>query len=495
MKLNVLFEQIKAIDDLFHNIEISGISTKSGNVHPNELFVAIPGFRTDGHDYIEDAIQHGATVVVGEKDIKDLSIPQLLDEKDSKEMGRKLDEFVLYIQVENSRSTLAKLACQFYQHPAKNKKVIGITGTNGKTTITFMIKHILETNGHSCALFSTIYNVINGKVLPSTNTTPDALELQKQLSLSADEFIVMEVSSHGLSQYRVEGIEFDYCLFTNLDHDHLDYHRDMETYFLTKASLFEQLKPQGKAIINAYDEWGRRLAQRLISKGSDILLIGEDLQLKKNHTGTPIIITEGNREVNMQLQMLGQHNFLNACMAFLTAKMIGIPEQNILQSLESFNGVPGRFEMLEHPNGATIVIDYAHTADAFYQCLNTIREQGAKRIYHIFGFRGNRDTKKRERMMEVSKELCDFTLLTLDDLNDVPIDEMKETLVILHEEIELDRTLAIKKVLEQMTEGDWACITGKGPEPYKETFQIPTSSDKETVEYLLKKLNTHPNTT
>lgn len=490
MKLNKLFEQIKPINDALHHLEIEGVATNSSKVCLNYLFVAIPGFRADGHDYIEDAIHHGATVIVGEKDIQSLAIANLVDEKSVGQVQGELGKYILYIQVESSRRTLAKLAGQFYQHPTKNKTVIGITGTNGKTTIAFMLKHILESNGYSCSLFGTIYNITNGQVLPSTNTTPDVLELQKLISSSTDEFIIMEVSSHGLSQYRVEGVEFDYCLFTNLDYEHLDYHQNMEEYFSTKASLFNQLKPQGKAIINSYDKWGKQLAQQLLSKGKHALLIGEDLQLKRCEGGTSTIVLDVNREVDMQIPMLGEHNCLNACMAFFTTKLIGIPEQNILQSLESFEGVPGRFEILQHPKGATIVIDYAHTADAFYQCLNTIREQGAKRIYHIFGFRGNRDAKKRRSMVEISKELCDFTLLTLDDLNDVPINEMKETLVTLHEEIELDRTLAIKKVLEQMTKGDWVCITGKGPETYKETFQIPTSSDKETVEYLLEKLNT-----
>ncbi len=197
---------------------------------------------------------------------------------------------------------------------------------------------------------------------------------------------------------------------------------------------------------------------------------------------------DGN-EMELNLQVLGKHNILNACMAFLTAQEIGIPTKGILQSLFQFSGVPGRFEMVTHPKGAKIVIDYAHTHDAFSHCLQTIREQGAKRIFHIFGFRGNRDQGKRQPMVEISKELCDVTLLTLDDLNGTSKETMEKTLHEMHNEVVLDRTLAIKQVLEMADEGDWVCITGKGHEEYKEKFQYPTTTDKETVHFFTKHQN------
>lgn len=177
-------------------------------------------------------------------------------------------------------------------------------------------------------------------------------------------------------------------------------------------------------------------------------------------------------------------------MAFLTARKIGLPSNQIIQALEIFPGVPGRFEILHHPNGATIVIDYAHTADAFYHCLQTAREKEAKRIFHIFGFRGNRDVEKRRGMVSVSREISDVSILTLDDLNDIPYEEMEQDLydLVQQEYVIPDRTLAIKKVLEQVNDGDWVFITGKGAEAYQQSFQIPTGSDKETVLYLLQQL-------
>ncbi len=475
MKLNTLLERIeKNANDPIHNLDIDGISTNSSEVRPNDLFVAIKGYRVDGHDFIQKAIEAGAQIIIGEKDLPKLSVP--------------------YIKVENSRRALAEIACEFYGNPSRNKKMIGITGTNGKTTTSYMLKHILESAGKSCSLFGTVKNVVNGQSLSSTNTTPDALELNKQLALSEDEYIIMEVSSHGLSQYRVHGVEFDFCLFTNLDQDHLDYHRDMEEYFSVKAGLFDQMKPDGKAVINHYNSWGQKLAEQLKAKNCTIHVMGDqshyDLRIDQLKSGNSTIIFDHNANLNLKINILGKHNILNAAMAFLTASKMGLSTEEILGALELFPGVPGRFEMFQHPKGATVVVDYAHTADAFNHCLQTAKEEGAKRIFHIFGFRGNRDVTKRGGMVNVSKEISDVHILTFDDLNDVTYEEMEEALRILNEGgyIIPDRTLAIKQAVEHAQPGDWICITGKGAEEYQQKFELPTSSDIETVHFLFKQM-------
>lgn len=475
MKLNTLLERIeKNVNDPVSNLDIEGISTNSSKVQPNNIFVAIKGYRVDGHDFIRDAIRAGAQIVIGEQDITELSVP--------------------YIKVENSRLALAQLACEFYGNPSRNKKLIGITGTNGKTTTSYMLKHILETTGKSCSLFGTVINVVNGQSSPSINTTPDALELNKHLASSEDEYIIMEVSSHGLSQYRVNGVEFDFCLFTNLDQDHLDYHRDMEEYFSVKASLFEQMKPEGSAIINHYCSWGQKLAEQLNAKNRTFHVIGEkqyhDLQINQLKSGNSIITYENNANMDLKLNILGKHNILNAAMAFLTASKLGLPSEEILQALEKFPGVPGRFEMFQHPNGATVVVDYAHTADAFNHCLQTAKEEGANRIFHIFGFRGNRDISKRGGMVNISKEISDVHILTFDDLNDISYEEMEEALKVINEggHIIPDRTLAIKQAIEHAHPGDWICITGKGAEEYQQEFKLPTTSDIETVQFLFEQI-------
>jgi UDP-N-acetylmuramoyl-L-alanyl-D-glutamate--2,6-diaminopimelate ligase len=468
LKLNTLLDHIEINrNDAIPDTEIKGISTNSKTIQIGEVFVAIPGFKVDGHNFIDKAIEVGASVIVGEKDLRDLTVP--------------------YIQVTSSRLALAKLACQYYGYPSKKKIVIGITGTNGKTTTSFMLKSILEACGRTCSIFGSINNVVNGQVFPSINTTPDALELQRQLALSEDEYTIIEVSSQGLTQYRVAGMEFDYCLFTNLDRDHLDYHQDMNEYFSVKASLFDQLKPDGKAIVNQYNHWGKKLKNQLKQKDEDIYILGDNLKIKKSKTNGSTQIIEGNQTYKLSLKILGYHNVLNASMAFLTARQMGLSSTSIIKALEMFPGVPGRFEIIEHPIGATIVIDYAHTAEAFYHCLQTAKDSCAKRVFHIFGFRGNRDTGKRREMVNVSQELSDVSILTFDDLDGVPYDEMEQSLHHLNQIgwVIPDRTLAIKEVLEQVIEGDWVFITGKGAETYELNFQIPTVSDIDTVQYFL----------
>jgi UDP-N-acetylmuramoyl-L-alanyl-D-glutamate--2,6-diaminopimelate ligase len=477
MKASLLLGNIVNDSNLkaeFANMMIEGISCNSAKVSENDVFAAISGFKHDGHTYIADAISAGAALIIGEKEIGQLPVP--------------------YLQVSNSRQVLAKMACAFYGYPSKKHIMIGITGTNGKTTTSFMLRHILEEAGFSCALFGSVMNVVNGEITSSTQTTIDSLELQKQLAESNDDIAIIEVSSHGLSQFRVEGVEFDFCLFTNLDQDHLDYHGDMESYFAVKAGLFTQLKQNGKAIINHYNSWGEKLADQLANSAFDLLIVGKEqshhLQIgkykAKMHTYAELF--EKDKQHELKLEILGVHNIYNAALSFLTAQQLGLSSSAILQSLSSFKGVPGRFEQYQHPSGAKVIVDYAHTADAFFHCLSTAKEIGAKRIFHIFGFRGGRDETKRQNMASVSAEWSDQPILTLDDLNGVSIEEMTQTL----EEIKTshggkvihDRTLAIQYAWNEAEEGDWIFITGKGTEAYQQIFTLPVNSDPEAVQYL-----------
>lgn len=480
MKLNQLLENIIGKDSLeqsFNHIEIKGISANSTEIGQNHLFIAISGYQQDGHDYINNAIEAGAIAVVGEKEINGLNVP--------------------YVRVSNSRLALAQIAKEFYQTSSKKHTIIGITGTNGKTTTSFMLKHILEDAGLSCSLFGTIHNVVNGQKLPSFNTTMDALELHRHLSICKDDVVIIEVSSHGLSQFRVEGIEFDYCLFTNLDHEHLDYHQDMDDYFSVKATLFNKLKTDGKAIINSYNSWGERLFRSLQCKRQNVFAMGEagnnHLQIVRCKTGNPpmAVFTEGDEKYPLKMKILGIHNIYNAAMAFLTLRKFNIPGDEIIQSLQTFPGVPGRFEIFEHPNEATVVIDYAHTSDAFSRCLSSVRELGAKRIFHVFGFRGNRDESKRMGMLKKSYELSDRIILTLDDLNHLSYEEMVQILNELNRSqkalIIPDRTLAIQYAGDNTDKDDWIIITGKGEEKYQQPYFLPTTCDEDTIRYLRRK--------
>lgn len=463
-------------DNVPPSLLIEGLADSSQEVKEGFLFIAIKGFKEDGHKHIQQAIEQGAAIIVGEQEMPALPVP--------------------YLQVPNSRIALGILAKNFYRNPASHKIMIGITGTNGKTTTSYLIKHLLEQNGISCSVLGTIQNIVNGKAIKSNNTTPNPLILQEMLSLSNDDAVIMEVSSHGLAQHRVEGIEFDLCLFTNLHHDHLDYHGSMDKYFEAKSILFDHLKTDGTAIINIDDDWGKKLKDNLQSKGLNVFSLGRSqestLQIRSLDLEQSIVHLNDGDETFIQSPMAGIHNMYNSLMAFASALALSIPKDSLFSSLSNFEGVEGRFEASETAGGAVVVVDYAHTPDAIYHCLMTVKEAGAKRIIHIFGFRGDRDTTKRQEIIEVTSQLSDEFIITTDDLNSVPAQKMQETSSELIEKygnikgsILMDRTQAIQHAINGSAPGDWIVITGKGHEEYKHEFQLPTNSDKETVRYLL----------
>lgn len=463
-------------DNKINSLEIKGLSESSAFTKKDFLFIAIKGHQSDGHDYITDAINNGASVIIGESHVTNLSIP--------------------YIRVKDSRKSLAIIAGNYYGNPSNKKIVIGITGTNGKTTTSYLIKHIMENNGVSCGLIGTIETIINGESMKSLNTTPGSLVINELLEKSNDKVVILEASSHGLLQHRLDELKFDICLFLNLSHEHLDYHNTIEEYFETKASLFEKLKEDGQAIINIDDRWGEKLNTRLKLDNINTFTIGQtdgsDYHIAETSLNDGSFKLKRHQVIEtIYPSMVGIHNMYNACMAYTAAHQLAIEEEAIIESLKTFSGVDGRFQVFPLTNGAKVVIDYAHTTDAFFHCLQTVKAAGANRIIHIFGFRGNRDKTKRKTMFELTAELSDQYLLTLDDLNEVPIEEMIQTLKHIHNTsgnhkglVVPDRTLAIKKAMENSIEGDWIVITGKGHEFYQQEFALPTKSDKDTVLYL-----------
>ncbi|PLT28574.1 UDP-N-acetylmuramoyl-L-alanyl-D-glutamate--2,6-diaminopimelate ligase [Peribacillus deserti] len=462
-------------DSVTEDLPISGLQIHSGSINPGDMFVAISGYSHDGHEYIQEAIERGAQAIVGEKPIQ-LDIP--------------------YIQVEDSRKALPKLACTFYNFPAEKHKIIGITGTNGKTTVSYMIKHILNYAGLSCSLFGTISYIINGEEFPPTNTTPDSLQLQELLAKSNDEYVIMEISSHALEQSRIDGLALDYGLFTNLAHDHLDYHQTMDNYFSAKQKLFDYLKPNGKAIVNSIDTWGSKLAAILEEKKVSVKKIageaGGDLGLARvSCEGGSFHVSIEGKSYPVFLSFPGLHNVYNAAMSILTCYEAGIPLETIIEALGCFIGVPGRFEIVEHPYGARFVVDYAHTEDAIEYMLTTVRSLGAEKVTHIFGFRGGRDQTKRDLMLQTSLEHSDQVYLTIDDLNGVPLETMLDELEKIKQRVDgsrvqiiPDRTAAIRKAWLQAERDEWILVTGKGPELYAEDFLLPVKSDLEALEYL-----------
>lgn len=467
--LKVLFIEVSRDLDL----EIGGVSFHSKQVKKGDLFVAIPGHDSDGHRYIKEAIETGAHAVIGEIALDSLPVP--------------------YFKVLNARLALAKLGAKFYGNPSQNHTIIGITGTNGKTTTAHMIRHILEHAGQTCSLFGTVECYINGESFPSKMTTYDATQLQRWLHQSIDENVVMEVSSHGLAQHRVDGILFDYALFTNLSHDHLDYHHSMVGYFEAKERLFSLLKNQGEAIINTTTDWGKQLKQKLIEHGLTIYTVGtlnEDtfqLMHVENLIHPTIVVREREQIYSLNVSVPGNHNVWNAMSAIAVARRKGISFHVISEAMGTFPGVPGRFQSFQHPKGARVIVDYAHTPDGLIQCLTTARSYKPRRLVHIFGFRGGKDDSKWENMLEISNAYADETVLTLDDLNGVSIDTMLEwyrKLQNVNTAVVSDRTEAIADSWDRVGQEDCIVITGKGPEPYQSQFNMSSRSDIETVNLL-----------
>ncbi|KRE30633.1 UDP-N-acetylmuramoyl-L-alanyl-D-glutamate--2,6-diaminopimelate ligase [Paenibacillus sp. Soil522] len=459
---------------------ISGIQFHSGKVGKGELFVAIPGIEVDGHDYIHHAIEAGAVAVVGEKELYHLPVP--------------------YYRVSNSRLALAQIASQYYDYPSRRHTMIGITGTNGKTTTAHLLRHIIETAGITCSLIGTVSNLINGVDISSSQTTPDALQLQKWLYESNDQTVIMEVSSHGIDQDRIGGTEYDYAVFTNLSHDHLDYHDSLEDYYLTKARLFNQSKINGAAIITSRGRWGNRLIDQLLTQNKTVYSFGEvggdKIEIVQIHSESPLYfqIREENRLYDVKMSLPGVYNAWNAAAAWLTAHRMGI-ESNIIQhALNNFPGVPGRFEVFPHPNGAQFIVDYAHTPDGFEQFLKTLHNRKQNQIIHIFGFRGDSDPSKRSTMLKISVEWSDKIILTMDNLSGTDIKSMLAEMQELANEsggnkcvIIEDRTKAIEYAWQLARKGDQVAITGKGREVYQQTFALPSNTDPDTIQYLLNK--------
>lgn len=469
MKLNTLIEPLGInISREDESIEIKGLAFNSSKVEQNFLFVAIRGTHTDGHIYIEDAIKNGACVVIGEENLPSIGVP--------------------YIQVTNSRKTLGILASRFYENPTEHKIMIGITGTNGKTTTSYMLKHILESVGISCSLFGSVSTIINGIESESTHTTVDSVTLNQLLAMCNDRVVIMEVSSHGLVQSRVEGLRFDYCIFTNLEQEHLDYHENMESYYLAKQSLFNYLKPNGISVINADSSWGERLCTYVASLNKKVIKINGTKPTYLINDKELISLEDPIQSYSLNSCMKGKHNLENASLAFSTAISLNIDPLNMERSLENFNGVPGRFELFQHPSGATCIVDYAHTGNAFSHILETATLYNPQRIIHIFGFRGNRDVQKRKNMVQISLKKCHICILTFDDLNGVPSEQMIQDLYALDPLnrciIIPDRTLAIQYAWENAQNNDLIVITGKGIENYQQSFSLPTSSDVHTLNYL-----------
>ncbi|MEW6097310.1 MAG: UDP-N-acetylmuramoyl-L-alanyl-D-glutamate--2,6-diaminopimelate ligase [bacterium] len=483
MKLQKLVSNIRE-KQLIGNpdIEITEVATHSRKVVPGALFICIEGFRVDGHNYINEAIQSGAKAILISKDVPILPS-------------------ITYIKVPDSKQVISTIADTFYNSPSSKLKLIGITGTNGKTTTAYLIESILNAANYKPARISTISYKIGESETPSVQTTPEALELQRILAQaveSAATHVVMEVSSHALALHRTSNCNFDTAIFTNISQEHLDFHLTMEDYLTSKIKLFKELASSSIAIINIDDEYAQEVISntqaKIITYGlSDKAQIyASDIESNKNRTA---FFLSGQPPTQINLKLIGLHNVYNALAAIAYGVVEQIDIQTIKEGVENLQKVRGRFELIDRGQNFTVVIDYAHTPDGLENVLLSSKKLNPKRIITVFGCGGDRDKEKRPQMGKVSTTLSDWTILTTDN----PRTEDQEKIIKEIEagvkgksyEVIVDRTQAIIKALNYAKEGDLVLIAGKGHETYQ-IFKDKTIhfDDREVVEDILR----HPNT-
>src|SRR6202165_471623 len=445
---------------------VESIAYDSRRVQRNGLFVALRGERNDGHEFIGQAIEKGASVIVAEREEKNPRATCLL--------------------VENTRTALADLAATFYGLPTRRLKLAAVTGTNGKTTTTFLIKHICERANLRCGLTGTVRYEIGERVLPAARTTPESLddqELLAQMVNAGCRAAAMEVSSHALAQERTRGLEWDVAVFTNLTQDHLDYHGTMENYFEAKAKLFEQLQQQQKkkkpvAVINIDDRYGRQLIGKIDKKVSVVTFgMGARADFRASSYrmefgGTSYQLDARGKSYLVRVPLIGRFNVANSMAALATANALGVGLREAVLSLSKSPQVPGRLERVPAKRQFQVFVDYAHTPDALLNVVKTLRELEPRRLLVVFGCGGDRDRQKRPLMAEVVDRHADFAIITSDNPRkedpSAIIAEVEKGFRSDHYEKIVDRAEAIARAIEMAQPRDIVLIAGKGHENYQE---------------------------
>ena len=476
-----LKELLKGIDYIriegVQDIGIEDLYYDSREVTPNSLFFCIKGLTVDGHDFAPQAVAKGAKVLVLERDVD-------------------VDGDITKVFVPNSKTAMAYMAKNYYRNPTKDINFIGVTGTNGKTTVTYLVKSILEKAGHKVGLIGTISNMIGDRKMPSKFTTPESLELQKLLREMADEnvdSVVMEVSSHSLALGRVEGCEYDIGVFTNLSQDHLDFHANMEEYRDAKAKLFTQSK---LAIINEDDKNGRWIKKRVPTKVftygiyKDADIYARELEITDRGVAFHLHTPSGSIPINLAIP--GIFSIYNGLAAASICYNLGISLEIIAQGLQEVKGVDGRFELLDTGTDYSVILDYAHTPDGLENILTTAKEFAKGRIITLFGCGGDRDHGKRPIMGEIAGKYSDLCIITSDNpRSEDPMDIIKDIVPGI-EKTGCDYTIienrreAIEYALAQAEKDDIVILAGKGHETYQilKDKTIPFDEKKIVAEIL-----------
>jgi UDP-N-acetylmuramoyl-L-alanyl-D-glutamate--2,6-diaminopimelate ligase len=481
MKLNHLLKGI-GLYDLSGNpdLEIKGLTYDSRQVQPGSLFVALRGHQQNGHDYLQDAVRKGAIALVAEE-------------------FKGIGEDVTKVKVPNSREALSKLAVQFYDTPCRGLNLIGITGTNGKTTTSYLLESILRAGGRKPGVVGTITYRFFGKVHPASVTTPESLELMRLMREMADAGatdVIMEASSHALDQGRTQDCPFKVAIFTNLTRDHLDYHGNMDAYFKAKSRLFLSLGENGcgsdcHAVINMDDPKGRELSAMtratLWTYGFDKVhrVHAEVLELGKSGLKFKLVTPAGERTI--QSTLLGRFNLYNMMAAAAAGLALNISIDAIAEGIEALKAVPGRLELVPNRRGLTLVVDYSHTPDALLKAMQTLRPYVEGRLITVFGCGGDRDRGKRHEMGLLAAEHSNLVFITSDNprsenplsiIQEIEVGIKKGGLKQLEWPIqaspgisgyffEVDRKEAIRKAVSVANTGDILLIAGKGHEDYQ----------------------------
>ena len=456
------------------SVEIAALCSNSREKTENGIFFCFAGAHFDAHQYAPQAVQNGCVALVVERFLDDVNVPQVL--------------------VSNGRAAMARICEAFFNHPERKMRFVGITGTKGKTTTSYMVKSICEQAGFKCGLVGTTGNMIGEKHIPSSKTTPDPIDLMRDLNEMVQagvQVVVMEVSAHALDMHRLDGMTFECGCYTNLSQDHLDYFGTMENYFQCKKAFFTSGMAKNAAI-NADDERAAELLRDVtiphmtygIAAEAD--LFARDIEITEN--GVSFELRLRNAEyIQINLRMTGMFNVYNALSAAACALILGVSPENVRAGLESIRSVPGRIEMLPTNTPYRVILDYAHAPDALSNILRTCRTFTKKRLIALFGCGGDRDKTKRPVMGKIAAELADFVIVTSDNprteqpqaiIDDI-LAGMQDSDTPRH--VEPDRVEAIHYAMDNARPGDVIILAGKGHEDYQEINHVHYPMDERVI--------------
>ncbi|MFN5181900.1 MAG: UDP-N-acetylmuramoyl-L-alanyl-D-glutamate--2,6-diaminopimelate ligase [Bacteroidota bacterium] len=466
------------------NVAISGISFDSRKIKKDSVFFAVRGTTSDGHLFISKAIDSGAISIVCEE------LPETLDSK------------ITYIKVKDSGIALGVVASNFFDNPSKELKLIGITGTNGKTTSVTLLFQLFRQMGFSCGLISTVKNKINNEDINATHTTPDAVSLNELLRKMVNQgcqYAFMEVSSHAVVQGRISGLNFSGALFTNITHDHLDYHKTFEEYIKAKKGFFDQLTSDAFALVNKDDRNGAVMLQNCKAEKrffSMTQMADFKCKVLENHLNGLLLNIDN---VDLWVKLIGSFNAYNVLGVYSVAIMLKQDKTNVLTALSNLNPVEGRFQHIKSETGIIGIVDYAHTPDALKNVLTTIKDirTGNEEVYTLIGCGGDRDSAKRPIMAKIAAQLSTKIILTSDNPRtedpEVILNQMQEGLDIIDKRKTLkitDRKEAIRTACSMAKSGDIILVAGKGHEKYQEIKGVKHPfDDLEILKQTLKELS------